>query len=162
MISSIFLPEYRHYVDIFHMKGYNEANKVQKGWFIMKCKKGFALTLTAVLFLSAGANIAEAAKPNPVAAEAVVSSSEIIIPENETVHQREQVRTAQESSSPLSGSCGENLTWKFDLDTDTLVISGSGAMMDFEISDMPKVHVNTVPWYQFKDLITSVQCGTEP
>ena len=147
---------------MIHKKDYNKDNRTQKGWFIMKCKKGFALTLTAVLFLSAGANIAETAKPNPVAAEAVVSSSEIIIPENETVHQREQVRTAQESSSPLSGSCGENLTWKFDLDTDTLVISGSGAMMDFEISDMPKVHVNTVPWYQFKDLITSVQCGTEP
>ena len=35
-----------------------------------------------------------------------------------------------------SGSCGENLTWKFDITTGTLTISGSGYMNDYEYDDI--------------------------
>ena len=36
-----------------------------------------------------------------------------------------------------SGSCGDNLTWSLDLKTGLLTISGSGAMYDYENTDVP-------------------------
>lgn len=46
-----------------------------------------------------------------------------------------------------SGECGENLTWTFD--NNTLTISGSGTMNNYQASEY-------VPWYSFKNDIHSV------
>ena len=41
------------------------------------------------------------------------------------------VALAAENETPTSGSCGENVTWSYDADTQTLTISGSGATYDY-------------------------------
>ena len=43
-----------------------------------------------------------------------------------------------------AGQCGESAYWKFDPDTGTLTIYGSGAMYDYE-------YYNKTPWEQLKD-----------
>lgn len=48
-----------------------------------------------------------------------------------------------------SGTCGENLTWKFDEATGTLTISGTGAMKNF-------VRGSYAPWYWYDINIESV------
>ena len=48
-----------------------------------------------------------------------------------------------------SGICGDNLTWTFDEGTETLTISGTGDMYDYELT-------SDVPWYGFKHLIKHV------
>lgn len=52
------------------------------------------------------------------------------------------------SAAELSGSCGGDLTW--ELQGDTLVISGSGAMKDYPEQMM-------APWYPIRDRIAAVQ-----
>lgn len=42
----------------------------------------------------------------------------------------------------LTGSCGDNLTWTFDESSDTLTISGTGAMWDYDVS----ADRTTAPW----------------
>ena len=116
----------------------------------MKCKLLTTLSVATALFLSAGANAS-------AAAQVILSPSDIIAEQSETISVKEQVKISQESSSPLSGSCGDDLTWNFDLDTGTLVISGSGAMEDFMIGYEPKVQFNTIPWNRFSSSITSVK-----
>lgn len=54
---------------------------------------------------------------------------------------------AEAADIPLSGSCGESLTWVFDKSQSTLTISGTGAMQNY---DAP----NEVPWEQYNDEIT--------
>ena len=44
-----------------------------------------------------------------------------------------------------SGKCGDNLTWAFYSDTGTLVISGTGAMYDYDIAEE-----EYTPWNDFK------------
>lgn len=51
-----------------------------------------------------------------------------------------------------SGTCGENLTWSFNSSTNSLVISGSGAM-DSNAS------FNDYGWYSFKDRIEYVEAA---
>ena len=41
------------------------------------------------------------------------------------------VALAAENETPTSGRCGENVTWSYDADTQTLTISGSGATYDY-------------------------------
>lgn len=55
------------------------------------------------------------------------------------------VFAAETEDTPVSNTCGENLTW--ELDGDTLTISGKGAMDDFE---------KGAPWQAHKDSITEV------
>lgn len=45
-----------------------------------------------------------------------------------------------------SGSCGENVSWFLDISTGNFLISGTGAMVWYDIT----------PWNSYKDLITSV------
>ena len=52
-----------------------------------------------------------------------------------------------------TGSCGDNVTWTLDLNTGLLTISGAGAMTDFSISV-------DVPWYSYRETITSVSIGS--
>lgn len=46
-----------------------------------------------------------------------------------------------------SGVCGDNLTWIFNKETNTLTISGTGDMYDYEINDVSGF-INQ-PWYNF-------------
>ncbi len=46
-----------------------------------------------------------------------------------------------------SGICGDNLIWLFNAETNTLTISGTGAMYDYEIDDVSGF-INQ-PWYNF-------------
>ncbi|MBO7596628.1 MAG: leucine-rich repeat domain-containing protein [Bacteroidales bacterium] len=55
---------------------------------------------------------------------------------------------ASTASAQTSGSCGENATWSFDTESQTLTISGTGAMADYNSS--------TMPWNDIKDNIQSV------
>ncbi len=47
-----------------------------------------------------------------------------------------------------SGKCGENLEWEISV-TGTLVIKGSGSMIDFATADK-------APWYEYRDIIKTV------
>ena len=49
------------------------------------------------------------------------------------------------SWAATSGSCGKNLTWEFNTETNTLIITGTGAMADYTSShtDNPQ----TAPWW---------------
>ncbi len=55
---------------------------------------------------------------------------------------------ASTASAQTSGSCGENATWSFDTESQTLTISGTGAMADYNSS--------TMPWEDLKANIQSV------
>ena len=48
----------------------------------------------------------------------------------------------------VSGTCGANVNWSFDFETNILIISGAGAMDNFTSTSMP--------WYEFKDEIKTV------
>ena len=48
-----------------------------------------------------------------------------------------------------SGKCGENATWTLYMEPGKLTISGTGAMYDYSY--------NNLPWYNYKDNITSVE-----
>ena len=48
-----------------------------------------------------------------------------------------------------SGTCGENVTWEYDMSTKTLTISGTGEMEDYE-------YYNSFPWYPYRDDIEHV------
>ncbi len=52
----------------------------------------------------------------------------------------------------VSGKCGDNLNWSLDTETETLTISGSGPMYDFETKDSK----STAPWYEYKNSIRKV------
>jgi hypothetical protein len=52
------------------------------------------------------------------------------------------------SAYTYSGTCGENVTWEFDESTGTLIISGTGAMDDYE--------PNNPPWAGYEDSIKTV------
>lgn len=46
-----------------------------------------------------------------------------------------------------SGSCGENLTWSLNTEDSVLTISGTGAMADYNSSN--------IPWYEYREAIRS-------
>ncbi|MBO6305892.1 MAG: leucine-rich repeat protein [Paludibacteraceae bacterium] len=48
------------------------------------------------------------------------------------------------------GSCGENLTWEYSPSTGALVISGTGAMSDYDNN------MNKAPWYAYRESISSI------
>ena len=54
-----------------------------------------------------------------------------------------------------AGTCGENLTWQFDPNTNTLTIAGSGAMSDDNYAYVGQ------PWSRFEDQITTVVLSDE-
>ena len=51
-----------------------------------------------------------------------------------------------------SGTCGDNLTWSFDTSTNTLTISGTGAMSDYSSSSS----VTTAPWKAYANTMRTV------
>ena len=52
-----------------------------------------------------------------------------------------------------SGKCGDNLYWKYDSDTKTIAITGSGNMYNYTAS--------TQPWILFKEQILKVEVANE-
>lgn len=50
-----------------------------------------------------------------------------------------------------SGTCGENVTWEFDVPTRTLTISGEGEMYDYSDDTY-----DTVPWSTYREIIKNV------
>lgn len=63
----------------------------------------------------------------------------------------EYLRKMNEDSAlqTVSGKCGENLTWAYDVDTQTLTISGTGDMVNY-LSEIG------APWLPYKDRILRV------
>lgn len=53
------------------------------------------------------------------------------------------------AENPISGTCGENLTWSYDESTGRLTIEGSGDMTDYEWE-------SDVPWFTFRESISGV------
>ena len=54
-----------------------------------------------------------------------------------------------DAATAASGSCGENVTWRFDESTGTLTISGSGPMENYTFS-------NKAPWIDYHSEIQNV------
>ena len=57
-----------------------------------------------------------------------------------------------QTASPVSGSCGEDLTYTYDLKTGTLTVSGSGAMNDYKYGGY-------TPWETYRQYIKTVIIG---
>ncbi len=58
--------------------------------------------------------------------------------------------------APTSGTCGTNLTWNYDLDTNTLTISGTGNMRDYNSEDYNGYNVTTAPWKPYYRVMETV------
>ena len=48
-----------------------------------------------------------------------------------------------------NGTCGAGLTWQVDLESETLIISGYGAMTDYK-------YASSAPWYQYRASIKNI------
>ena len=55
----------------------------------------------------------------------------------------------------LNGSCGDNATWSYDTDTQTLTISGTGAMYDYHAES------DSRPWINYRNEIETVVIGDD-
>ena len=53
------------------------------------------------------------------------------------------------ADAPTSGTCGENLTWNFDVDTGVLTISGTGEMYNY-------FYDSDVPWHSYDASVKSL------
>ena len=51
-----------------------------------------------------------------------------------------------------SGTCGANLTWKYDEATQALTISGTGPMTNYEYDATNRNH----PWYRIHSYVSSI------
>ena len=58
------------------------------------------------------------------------------------------------SASPVSGACGEDLTWSFDPSDGVLTIGGSGDMTDY-------TSPSDVPWYPYRAQITGADITSD-
>ncbi len=63
----------------------------------------------------------------------------------------QMLTAAAEETAPTSGTCGENVTWKFEESTGTLTISGTGAMTDYNFGDQ-----FYPDWYSYHLPVSSV------
>ncbi len=57
---------------------------------------------------------------------------------------------------PTSGTCGENLTWIYDVSAATLTISGTGAMSDYTMLSYNGTNVTTAPWQSYYNTMQTV------
>ncbi len=57
---------------------------------------------------------------------------------------------------PLSGTCGEGLTWSFDYGTGTLTIEGRGDMYDYDYTDE-----GAAPWDPMTRIIENIELSEE-
>ncbi len=108
------------------------------------------LALAAVFSLAAPAFAEEevVTAEEPVVAEEPVEAAEVVEAE-ELVEEPEEVVEEPETepeTAATSGNCGDNVTWSFA--GDTLTISGTGAMKDYDWQGGP--------WSDIKEQITTV------
>ena len=68
-----------------------------------------------------------------------------------------QIALPTRAEDACSGTCGENLTWRFDPDTGTLTIEGSGRMDDYNII----LPFSAAPWNAFCTAIKTVSLPEE-
>ena len=83
--------------------------------------------------------------------------------EAEPAEETEEQETSEESATaetdlldldePISGTCGDNLTWILDTDG-TLTISGEGAMDDYDLTNDSEA-----PWYEYAADIQNIIIG---
>ena len=82
------------------------------------------------------------------------SEAEIEVPSVETLEEQKMYAIGEQEPLPahgtVQGKCGENVSYELNTDTGELVISGSGAMADYEAA-------TDSPFYQYGDIITSVE-----
>ncbi len=66
------------------------------------------------------------------------------------------------SSAATSGTCGDNLTWVFDISSGVLTISGTGSMKDYELQQDSEYYYfySTAPWSHHRDNIISISIGS--
>ena len=58
---------------------------------------------------------------------------------------------------PTSGTCGDNVTWSFDEETYTLIISGTGNMYDYKSNNRPWIdYENAINKIVVEDGVTSI------
>ena len=62
------------------------------------------------------------------------------------------------SAAAYSGSCGDNVTWKYDAETATLTISGTGAIKDYSVSfgSNGQNFITTAPWQSYDRTMKTV------
>lgn len=58
-----------------------------------------------------------------------------------------------------SGSCGDNLTWTYTESTQTLAISGSGAMYDYTMDTPWNTHIEQIQTIEIGEGVTSIGVG---
>ena len=96
------------------------------------------LSLVMTLSLLPVTALAEETTPVSEEPEAVVEPVEEPAEEPETTVPAPAVQTADElagvvpTNAATSGTCGENVKWNLDIDSGTLTISGTGAMMNWK------------------------------
>ncbi len=69
-----------------------------------------------------------------------------------------QVPTPSEDP-PVSGGCGENVTYELDISTGTLAINGFGQMDNYNQTNSPWFHLSNAPWFSYKNYIKTVVIG---
>lgn len=110
----------------------------------------FLVLCMALLLLPAGA-LADDKAPDmaevetDLLSEAALEPDTVAIPSAETLIPVEDIENA-----PTSGTCGENLTWSLDVESDVLTISGTGGMADYQAL------IPNAPWFVFHERISSV------
>ena len=64
------------------------------------------------------------------------------------------------AAEPMTGVCGENMTYTLDLNTKTLTITGTGEMDDFEQSGEFMIHpAGASEWHLYHDRIETIRIG---
>ena len=71
-----------------------------------------------------------------------------------------QIALPARAEDAYSGTCGDNLTWRFDFDTGTLTVEGSGDMYDYEWRGQPWFEIRTdIQKIAFPAGLTSISSG---
>ena len=68
--------------------------------------------------------------------------------------------TTAEAKNATSGTCGKNVTWEYNTSTDTLTISGTGAMSSYSSSSYDGNYVTTAPWREYCNKMKTLVINT--
>ena len=98
-------------------------------------------------------------KNPPVVMSVEVSDVSDISEETETkTFEEEQPKEKAYSESEIidSGKCGDNAEWTL-LKNGTLIISGSGDMYDYKLTEYNNHYISTTDWYNYREYIKKVE-----